>query len=147
MSPIYDGIGGGVWESNPTDPKLSPRSNGFEVRAGHQTRCASAISFSLDLKGVDSTTDRANLGNHQWAADFDGVTVCVAAPGLRCTARRRVAQASTSPCDCMAWPDIRATTRQARGRLSTGSLQQVRAPSYETRWSGFVSAWAQSARG
>src|SRR5262245_43005316 len=40
------GIGGGVWESNPTDPKLSPRSNGFEVRAGHQTRCASAIGHT-----------------------------------------------------------------------------------------------------
>jgi hypothetical protein len=37
----YLSYGGGVWESNPTDLKLSPRSNGFEVRAGHQTRCAS----------------------------------------------------------------------------------------------------------
>jgi len=59
MSPIYEGIGGGVWESNPTDPKLSPRSNGFEVRASHQTRCASAIGFSADSKGMDSTTGRA----------------------------------------------------------------------------------------
>jgi hypothetical protein len=42
-----------VWESNPTNPKLSPRSNGFEVRAGHQTRCASMKCLSADLKRGD----------------------------------------------------------------------------------------------
>src|SRR5262245_42315718 len=53
-SPFEQGIGGGVWESNPTDPLLSPRSNGFEVRAGHQTRFASAINFPIDLRSEDS---------------------------------------------------------------------------------------------
>src|SRR5262245_30376671 len=79
--------------------------------------------------------------------DFDGVTVYVAAPDRRCTARRRVVQAPASPCDCTAWPDIQAAVRRARGRLAAGTLRPTRALSYATRWSGFVSAWEQSARG
>lgn len=48
-----------MWESNPTDPLLSLRSNGFEVRASHQTRCASAFYYfyfvnSLYYRGSDA---------------------------------------------------------------------------------------------
>lgn len=45
----------------PDQPRLSPRFNGFEVRAIHQNRCASAINFSPGLKTGDSSIAEAHL--------------------------------------------------------------------------------------
>src|SRR5215475_12938866 len=78
----------------PDRPKLSPRSNEFEVRASHQTRCASAVNFSSDLRSVDSSIAEAQLGNRHWITAHD------ATADRRGLSHCHDAGVSAFPCGC-----------------------------------------------
>src|SRR5215813_10748880 len=89
----------------PDRPKLSPRSNEFEVRASHQTRCASAVNFSSDLRSMNFSIAEASLGNHHRTTAHDAIADC------RGATHCRVAEVSASPNDYMALPGIPGAIR------------------------------------